>query len=73
MKRKRPRSEKSQELLLAVPYGSVVLSQWFDDSVGLTSRCFPGLGFRGGDLIKYPLCGMIFAELSACVDSAKWL
>ncbi len=48
-------------------------SQWFDDSVGLTSRCFPGLGFRGGDLIKYPLCGMIFAELSACVDSAKWL
>ena len=33
----------------------------------------PGLGFRGGDLIKYPLCGMASAELSACVDSAKWL
>ena len=33
------------------------------------------LGFGGGDLIKYPLCGMNFlgGTLSACIDSAKWL
>ena len=34
------------------------------------------LGFGGGDLIKYPLCGMNFLGgtlLSACIDRAKWL
>lgn len=41
--------------------------------VRLTSRSFRAWDFHGGDLIKYPLCGMNFAELSACVDSAKWL
>ena len=49
---------------------------WMDDwraLVRLTSRSFRAWDFHGGDLIKYPLCGMNFAELSACVDSAKWL
>lgn len=41
--------------------------------IRLTSHCFRALGFGGGDLIKYPLCGMNFTELSACVHSAKWL
>lgn len=51
-------------------------SVWLDDSgFGRADKSLllPGLGFGGGDLIKYPLCGMILAGLSAFVDSAKWL